>query len=92
MRGHSTRVEKVKAEEGRVKQEEESPAARNENGATHQLKQEDSDDEDSDGEDIDGYGGESKEDALDLLCLALGILTNLVQVAGEVKDILRDTG
>lgn len=41
----------------------------------------------SDEEDLEGDG---ETQALDRLCLALGLLTNLVQVVESVKDLLRD--
>lgn len=33
---------------------------------------------------------EAKEGRFDILCLALGILTNLIESVGEAKDLLRE--
>jgi hypothetical protein len=43
---------------------------------------------DSDGEDEE-ENGQSRTRALDRICLALGVLTNLVQMLNETRDILR---
>ncbi|KAJ7708814.1 hypothetical protein B0H17DRAFT_1030942 [Mycena rosella] len=102
LRAHSARLGKVKEEpdtNGKMKREG-SVAPTNGNGRGRQngkrspkgsrAKKEHSDEEGSEGsgtsQDDDGA-----EEALDTLCLALGILTNLVQVDDEVKIILRDT-
>jgi hypothetical protein len=99
LRGHSARLGKVKEEpetDGKIKPEG-SVAKTNGNGRSHgrqtferasRAKKENSDDEESD---TDGPSGDDGEEALDTLCLALGILTNLVQVDSEIKNILRDT-
>lgn len=55
-------------------------------------KEGDGDDEwASDGEDASAGGRESDAQALDTLCLALGLLTNMVQSVDETKDIIRET-
>ncbi|KAJ7780267.1 hypothetical protein DFH07DRAFT_875948 [Mycena maculata] len=103
LRGHAARVGKVKDEpetkgNGKVKRE----YATNGNGRFHrrtngkgavrvnQVKKEHSDEEDAEGDEI---GGDETiaDEALDTLCLALGILTNLIQVDEEVKDTLHET-
>ncbi|KAJ7460823.1 hypothetical protein FB451DRAFT_1270424 [Mycena latifolia] len=106
LRSHSARLGKVKEEpetNGTIKREE-SGAAPNGNGRSHgrpngkrspkvknRAKKENSDDEESGADNISGDEEDRAEEALDTLCLALGILTNLVQVDDEVKNILRDT-
>ncbi|KAJ6561070.1 hypothetical protein DFH09DRAFT_1160370 [Mycena vulgaris] len=104
LRGHSARLGKVKEEpeaSGKTKREG-SLVATNGNGRSHtrqngkrspkvnQAKKENSDEEDSEADSIGGDEAGADE-ALDTLCLALGILTNLVQVDSEIKNILRDT-
>ncbi|KAJ7102994.1 hypothetical protein C8R43DRAFT_1047515 [Mycena crocata] len=95
LRGHGARLRQVKADE-KVKCEV-AEAVTNEHGrngdglrGTHRVKKEESDwDEAStDSTSGDQQGG---EEALDTLCLALGLLTNMVQVDDDVKHILRDT-
>ncbi len=54
-------------------------------------KEEDDDELALDGADASGSGRESDAQALDTLCLALGLLTNMVQSIDETKDIIRET-
>ncbi|KAJ6485701.1 hypothetical protein C8R45DRAFT_997546 [Mycena sanguinolenta] len=92
LRGHSTRLGKVKEEpeaHGKVKRE---PS--NGNGRAlgkHVGKRPVKVEEDSDEEPDAAKKTDSVEDALDTLCLALGFLTNLIQVDDEVKNTLRET-
>ncbi|KAJ7813168.1 hypothetical protein B0H14DRAFT_2854910 [Mycena olivaceomarginata] len=76
LRGHSTRLGKVKREQSA------GPTNGNGNAA---VKVEEDSDEESDAAKTDGA-----EEALDTLCLALGLLTNLVQV-DEGQNTLRET-
>jgi hypothetical protein len=100
LRGHSTRLGKVKEEpeangNGKVKREQSAgPMNGNGNGRAHGKQngkrpvkvEEDSDEESDAATKTDGA-----EEALDTLCLALGLLTNLVQVDDQVKNTLRET-
>ena len=54
-------------------------------------KEEDDNERALDGADASSSGRESEAQALDTLCLALGLLTNMVQSVGETKDIVRET-
>ncbi|KAJ7272703.1 hypothetical protein B0H12DRAFT_1091600 [Mycena haematopus] len=90
LRGHSARLGKVKKE---FEAHEVKPESSNGNGRAHgkhigkrPVKVEDSDEESDAARKTD-----SAEDALDTLCLALGLLTNLIQVDDEVKNTLRET-
>jgi hypothetical protein len=100
LRGHSTRLGKVKEEpeangNGKVKREQSAgPTNGNGDGRAHGKQngkrpvkvEEDSDEESDAATKTDGA-----EEALDTLCLALGLLTNLVQVDDQVKNTLRET-
>ncbi|KAJ7132320.1 hypothetical protein C8R44DRAFT_977953 [Mycena epipterygia] len=104
LREHSARLGKVKdePETNRKLKREGSAAPTNGNGHSNerrngkrspkanQVKKETSDDEEFEADGVSGDDN-SAEEALDTLCLALGILTNLVQVDVEVKNILRKT-
>lgn len=107
LRGHSTRLGQVKEEpeangNGTLKRED---PGTNGNGRSHgrpnekssslkvnHAKKENSDEEDLDSEADSIDKDESiADEGLDTLCLALGILTNLIQVDEEVKNTLRET-
>ncbi|KAF7371006.1 hypothetical protein MSAN_00734800 [Mycena sanguinolenta] len=92
LRGHSTRVGKVKEEpeaHGKVKRESSNGNGRalGKHIGKRPVKVEVDTDEESDA----AKKTDSAEDALDTLCLALGFLTNLIQVNDEVKNTLRET-
>ncbi|KAJ7065283.1 hypothetical protein C8F01DRAFT_1125033 [Mycena amicta] len=88
LRGHADRLEKVKEEEdGTVKREEPDVDQRSRKG--WQIKREDVEDEDE-AEEIRVPRQDSKDKALDALCLGLGLLTNLIQVDDGVKNTLRE--
>ncbi|KAJ7614663.1 hypothetical protein DFH06DRAFT_129562 [Mycena polygramma] len=104
LRGHSARLGKVKEEpktDGKVKWEDHRSATNgNGNGHAHgkqngkrpvkvEAAKKDSEEE----SEADSVAGQTDgaEEALDTLCLALGLLTNLVQVDEEVKITLRET-
>ncbi|KAF8166636.1 hypothetical protein K438DRAFT_2025100 [Mycena galopus ATCC 62051] len=92
LRGHSVRLGKVKEEpEANGKVTREQSAAPNKNSRKQNGKKPVKVEEDSDTESDAGKKANSAEDALDTLCLALGLLTNLVQVDDEVKNTLRET-
>jgi hypothetical protein len=103
LRGHSTRLGKVKDEpetNGKAKREELGTVT-NGNGRSHgkqngkrsvkveETKKKNSDEE-SEADDVVRQA-DGAEEALDTLCLALGLLTNLIQVDDEVKNTLRET-
>ncbi|KAF7345349.1 hypothetical protein MVEN_01552500 [Mycena venus] len=81
LRGHSARLGKA------VKEEPEGNGKQN--GKRPVKVEKDSDDESDDTGTTEKTDG--AEEALDTLCLSLGLLTNLVQVDDEVKNTLRDT-
>ncbi|KAF5351350.1 hypothetical protein D9758_007979 [Tetrapyrgos nigripes] len=81
--GVDKKEKKAKVEESSVKKIEPSPlfGEDDENG---------DEDKDEGGEDASPNSKLSKEQALDRLCLALGLLTNLVQAVDDAKRILRE--
>ncbi|KAJ6581017.1 hypothetical protein B0H19DRAFT_1369458 [Mycena capillaripes] len=101
LRGHSTRLGKIKEEpeaNGKVKREESVPAT-NGNGRSHgkpngkrvvKVEEREDSDEESQANDVT-KGTDGAEAALDTLCLSLGLLTNLVQMDDDVKNTLRET-
>lgn len=56
----------------------------------HDVKKEDEEEGTSDDADGNSARREGDSQALDTLCLALGLLTNLVQSVDEAKDTIRE--
>ncbi|KAK7031563.1 SYF2 splicing factor-domain-containing protein [Favolaschia claudopus] len=85
--GHAARLGKVKEEpDDKATVKRELSANGKQNGKAAMKVEEDSGQEPS-----RTTAKPDREEALDALCLALGVLTNLVQVNDEVKDTLRST-
>ncbi|KAJ7230673.1 hypothetical protein GGX14DRAFT_411745 [Mycena pura] len=93
LRGHSERLEKVNARpksEGNIKREEPTihPAGSHNEKESGNVKREN----DEVSGDCSTNGDDERTDqALDTLCLALGLLTNLIQVDDGAKSTLRET-
>ncbi|KAJ7035568.1 hypothetical protein C8F04DRAFT_1097704 [Mycena alexandri] len=104
LRGHSARLGKGVKDEPEANVKREVGMNGNGNGGSHgkrngrtpvkveAVKKEEEDNSDEESEDDSGTrDSDPAEEALDTLCLALGLLTNLVQVDDRVKDTLRET-